>query len=228
MRFKTDFNLDIIKTGDIFVEYFPFQILDPIDSIIAYEIRIYTNSPFSHTGLLIREGDEIKTVEAISSGLAKRNFTKRYIDSQKHGIVVLRPVSANPQSSKNIQEIINDNQRKIMLQLIYEELKKATHYDKKLLILIALACQLYKKKNYKEALSYLKNNYDNFWICSEWVQWVYQQFNIEFCEQLAVPHDIFAYPNSIVIWTNLLGNNHFARHYNDMHREIWRRRNINV
>jgi hypothetical protein len=79
------------------------------------------------------------------------------------------------------------------------------YYDKKLLILIALAIRLWGKNGYEDGMKYLRCHYDNFWICSEWVQYLYAQVGIQFTDtnRLLTPEDFNRYENKRVIFSNL-------------------------
>jgi len=229
-----EFNPDKIKTGDILLSYSPFNlwnIVKPINplkvadnflgQIVSSEIRVCTQSPYSHTGLLIKKDDgKIVMVEAIAKGLVENDFVKKYIET-KELIVILRLINRD---SNKIREAINDEQRTIMSETVYKILSETNPvYDFKLLILLGLAIKFLKCKDYREVLKYFKGKYDNFWICSEWVQWVYRGFEIEFCDYLATPQDIWLYPQSVCVYSNLFSNNRFVKNYPDVTKELWAR-----
>jgi hypothetical protein len=229
-----EFNPDKIKTGDILLSYSPFNlwnIVKPINplkvadkflgQIVSSEIRFCTQGPYSHTGLLIKKDDgKIVIVEAIAKGLVENDFVKKYIET-KELIIILRLIDKD---SNKIREAIDNEQRGIMSENVYKILSETNPvYDFKLLILLGLAIKLSKCKDYREALKYFKTKYDNFWICSEWVQWIYRGFKIEFCDYLATPQDIWLYPYSVCVYSNLLSNKNFNRDYPEFSKELWKR-----
>jgi hypothetical protein len=229
-----EFNPDKIKTGDVLLSYSPFNlwnIIKPINplkisdnllgQIVSSEIRVCTQSPFSHTGLIIKNDDgKITIVEAVAKGLVENDFIEKYIKT-KELIVILRLIDKD---SNKIREAINDEQRAIMRETIYKVLSETNPvYDFKLLILLGLTIKLSKYRDYREALKYFKAKYDNFWICSEWVQWVYKGFEIEFCDYLETPQDIWAYSYSVCVYSNLLSNNRFVKNYPEVTKELWAR-----
>jgi len=103
-------------------------------------------------------------------------------------------------------EALTDEMRAKMREIAFNIINLANnYYDKKLLILIALAIRLWGKNGYENGMNYLRCHYDNFWICSEWVQYLYAQVGIKFTNtnRLLAPEDLNRYENKKVIFSNL-------------------------
>ena len=103
-------------------------------------------------------------------------------------------------------EALTDEMRAKMKETAFNMINSSkNYYDKKLLILIALAIRLWGKNGYENGMNYLRCHYDNFWICSEWVQYLYAQVGIQFTDtnRLLAPEDFNRYENKEIIFSNL-------------------------
>jgi len=103
-------------------------------------------------------------------------------------------------------EALNDEMRAKMKETAFNIINSTkNYYDKKLLILITLAIRLWGKNGYENGMNYLRCHYDNFWICSEWVQYLYAHVGIQFTDtnRLLAPEDFNRYENKKIIFSNL-------------------------
>jgi len=103
-------------------------------------------------------------------------------------------------------EALTDEMRAKMKETAFNIINSTkNYYDKKLLILIALAIRLWGKNGYENGMNYLRCHYDNFWICSEWVQYLYAQVGIQFTDtnRLLAPEDFNRYEDKEIVFSNL-------------------------
>ncbi len=201
-----------VKDGDILLShYIGNWIKYPLDTLITKRICAYTKSKYSHTAIIFRKDGEVSSqnasndlvvVEAIAKGLVINRLDK-YLDDNRYKITVIRILGDN---SAVIGEALTDEKRAKMKKIAFRTAESGeNYYDKKLLILIALAIRLWGKNGYEKGMNYLRCRFDNFWICSEWVQYLYAQVGILLTntDRLLAPEDFNKYKHRKIIFDNL-------------------------
>ena len=83
---------NLIKTGDIVLEHTKFQPFKVPVSILSWFIRILTGSKWNHAGIAIREGGKVYVIDALASGVVKREWNDfRQPDNKEISIWRVKP-----------------------------------------------------------------------------------------------------------------------------------------